>query len=275
MRPFINVEEDSLPEAFHQMYLRLGESGVWGQKESYKKDVVHDSIFECESRISVGNLLQEPMISTACSSVPDLPTYVSDVLLGTKDQIIGNGYDYTYHDRVFNRVGGPGGQVAYVIKRLMATGYTNRAQMTTWIPELDSIIGGPPCFQRGWFKIDDRKLSYETDWRSRDFQFAWFENVIGMAGIAVLVRDCLRDYAGLQLEDGIHYVDKCNSLHVYEDAFEHFTNTLATIMNREGKDLAIDSESKKSMVLFKGRKIFSSVEEAKKKIYDPLFKKKE
>jgi thymidylate synthase len=274
MRSFINVEAESLSAAYQELYLRLGEEGTWGQKESYAVGKQFDKILECESRVRIANVLQEPMISRAFPSLKDLPTYVSDVLLGTKDHIIGAGYDYTYHDRIFHRVGGPGGQIAYVIRKLKEAPYSNRAQITTWIPEVDGRIGGPPCFQRGWFKVEDGVLHLETDWRSREFVYAWYENIFGMAGLGMLVRDCLRDYCGIELADSIHYVDKCNSLHVYERDFEDFNRTLSTLKQRKGKVDAWSSTDPRSITMFENRELFSAVNEAKRTVFDPTFKKK-
>jgi len=272
MRPFIHVESKSLPEAYHELYLRLGAEGRWGQKESYVIGMKSDRILECESRVCIANVLEEPILSLAFPALKDLPVYVGDVLLGAKDHIIGSGYDYTYHDRIFNRVGGPGGQVAYVIKKLKEARFSNRAQITTWIPELDSMIEGPPCFQRGWFKVEDESLCYETDWRSREFVFAWYENIIGMAGLAKLVRDCLRDYAGIKLLDHIRYVDKCNSLHVYEKDYGTFERTMSTLRQRAGKANALNSTDSKAMAMFDGKELFHAVNRAKKEVFDPVFK---
>lgn len=273
MRSFISIGAESLPAAYHELYLRLGEEGRWGQKESYAFGKKSDRILECESRVAISNLLQEPMLSPAFPGLKDLPTYVSDVVLGTKDHIIGAGYDYTYHDRIFHRVGGPGGQITYVIKKLGEASFSNRAQLTTWIPELDSRIDGPPCFQRGWFKVEDGTLHFETDWRSREFVYAWYENIVGMAGLAMLVRDCLRDYFGLQLTDGISYVDKCNSLHVYERDYDDFMRTLSTIKKRMGTVGMLNSTDTKVGTIFEGRKLFGAVTEAKRSVFDLLFKK--
>jgi thymidylate synthase len=187
--------------------------------------------------------------------------------------VISAGYDYTYHDRIFRRVGGPGGQVAYIIRKLKQTSFSNRAQLTTWIPELDSRIDGPPCFQRGWFKVEEGILHFETDWRSREFVYAWYENVIGMAGLAMLVRDCLRDYSDLQLSDEIRYVDKCNSLHVYERDYDDFERTLSTIRQRKSVVDAWDSTDSRSVSMFGGKALFWAVNEAKKSVFDPVFKK--
>jgi thymidylate synthase len=149
--------------------------------------------------------------------------------------------------------------------------YSNRAQITTWIPELDSKIDGPPCFQRGWFKVEDGTLHFETDWRSREFVYAWYENIIGMTALAMLVRDCLREYSGIQLSDEIAYLDKCNSLHVYERDYDDFKRTLSKLKQDEGT--AWVSTDPKSVAMFQRRELFSAVKVAKESIFDPVFKK--
>jgi hypothetical protein len=92
--------------------------------------------------------------------------------------------------------------------------------------------------------------------------------------LAMLVRDCDRDYSGLQLSDGIRYVDKCNSLHVYEKDYGDFERTLATIRQRKGTVDAWDSTDSKSLAMFGAKELFSAVKETKKSIFDPVFKKK-
>lgn len=271
-KPFINVEAESLPEAFAVLYKRIEEDGVWALKESYAFKTKFDKIKECESRVAISNVLQEPMISQAFPGFMDLPQYVSDVLLGTKDHVIGRpkGYDYTYHDRIFHRVGGPGGQITYVLSKLGEAPYSNRAQATTWIPELDSKLEAPPCLQRIWFKLEDKTLHCETDWRSREFLFAWYENIVGMAGIGLLVRECLRDYFGLEISDEIFYVDRCNSLHVYGKDYNFFKKNLTPILTKG--TWAWNSRDPTVLGMWEGKELFSPVTEAKKTVFDPIFK---
>jgi len=89
----------------------------------------------------------------------------------------------------------------------------------------------------------------------------------------MLVRDCVRDYSGLQLSDDIRYVDKCNSLHVYEKDYADFERTLATIKQRKGTVDAWNSTDPKSLAMFGAKELFSAVKETKKTIFDPVFKK--
>jgi thymidylate synthase len=278
MRPFVNIEADSFRTAFEQLNVRVHEKGVWGRKESYQLNTKWDKIFEVESRVAISDILQQPMISMAYPVVywSKLPGYVEDVLLGTKDYFIGaQGYDYTYPDRINRRVGGPGGQLAYVVRKLgEAEGSSNRAQFTTWVPEVDSKLGGPPCLQRGWFKVEDDTLHMETDWRSRDLYGAWGENVFGMMGIAVLVKDCLEDYFGMKLSPTIAYVDKCNSLHVYENRFREWESIPKTIKLKDGRVTAFDTTDPNFVEkYFGGKELFWAAKEAKKTVYDPVFQR--
>ena len=103
--------------------------------------------------------------------------------------------------------------------------------------------------------------------------YAWYENIIGMAALAMLVRDCLRDYSGLQLSGSICYVDKCNSLHVYERDYDDFKRTLSTLKKRNGIVDEWNSTDSKSIAMFGRKELFSAVNEAKRSIFDPVFRR--
>jgi hypothetical protein len=89
----------------------------------------------------------------------------------------------------------------------------------------------------------------------------------------MLVRDCLGDYSGLELSDEIRYVDKCNSLHVYERDYDDFERTRSTIIQRKAVVDAWNSTDPKSISMFGGKALFWAVNEAKRGIFDPVFKK--
>lgn len=272
MKPFINITANSLPEAYEELLLEIYEANYWSKKESYVPGKEYDRILECSSNVLILNLLEEPMISGVLP-LPiwkNFPTYIRDILLGEKDYLVGRGiYTYTYHDRIFNRIGGPGGQLLYVIQKLGEAPYSNRVQITTWIPEVDSKIAAPPCLQRIWFKIDDDKNFYvESDWRSRDLYCAWYENVMGIAAIGLLVIECLNDYFHMNLPRSIIYRDSCNSLHVYEQKYNEFKKDVETLKNRRPKRFSTTDPYVKA----KAGDIFSAVYEAKRLYFDPTFK---
>jgi thymidylate synthase len=274
MRPFINIYAESLPQAYREMCIRLEEEGQWSLKESYAFNTKFDKIKECESRVAIKNLFQEPMISGALSmtTIKNFIDYVTDILFGTKDYLVSRGtYDYTYSDRLFRRPLGTGGQLGYVIKKLgESKGHTNRAQATTWIPEVDSMKSAPPCLQRIWFKVEDNVLHVESDWRSRDFYGAWYENIIGMAAISLLVRECLKDYFSMDLSNDVFYVDRCNSLHVYEKRYDEFKKDVEVFKKREPKNW--NSKDPYLIKMWGGRELFSPVQELKARDFDPIFK---
>jgi hypothetical protein len=73
------------------------------------------------------------------------------------------------------------------------------------------------------------------------------------------------------LSDGIAYVDKCNSLHVYERDYDDFKRTLSKLKQEQGT--AWDSTDPKSLAMFQRRELFWAVKEAKKSVLDPVFKR--
>jgi thymidylate synthase len=109
----------------------------------------------------------------------------------------------------------------------------------------------------------------ETDWRSRDLYGAWYENVIGMVGIGLLVGESLKDYFGLNLKDKLFYVDRCNSLHVYENRYKEFKKDADTFKRREPRNW--NSKDSFLIKMWEGE-LFSPVYEFKNQILDPVFK---
>lgn len=115
-------------------------------------------------------------------------------------------------------------QMEYIIEKLKESPYSRRAQAITWRPLIDPYHEDPPCLQRIHMRIKEGKLMMQTTWRSRDLFRAWEANVNGMIRIQKMVAD------KLDVEMG-HYVDFCNSLHIYgvsipdvKDMFERLEN---------------------------------------------------
>lgn len=274
--PFINVVEETFGRAFNELLKRVYDEGVRSAKESYAYRTEEDFLFrECESRVEIKNLLKEPMFSKAMPGLPDFPNYINDVLLGTKDYLIEKGlYTYTYHERIFSTI--KGGQLAEVIRKLGNHPYSNRAQVVTWqVPKDNLMESGQPCLQRIWFKVllspEENVLRMHTEWRSRDLVFAFSENVAGMMGIGKLVRDCLNDYYNLKIRR-INYVDRCDSLHVYEKDAREFERIVSALRKKREDESLLESTSSILKNLWKGKEIFDGVEKAKKEIFDPIFR---
>jgi len=275
--PFINVFGETFGRAFNELLKKVYDEGVTSTKESYAYGKEKDLLFrECESRFEVKNLLKEPMFSRAMPGLPDFPDYIDDVLLGTKDYLIEKGaYTYTYHERIFTPAI-KGGQLAEAIRKLGNHPYSNRAQLVTWqVPKDNLIESGQPCLQRIWFKVlfspEENVLIMHTDWRSRDLFFAFSENIAGMVGIGKLMLDCLNDYYRLDIKR-INYVDRCDSLHVYEKDAKEFENTVKLLRRKSENELLLDSKDPFLKRLWKGKEIFEGVERAKREIFDLIFK---
>lgn len=120
-------------------------------------------------------------------------------------------------------------QIEYLIKKAKQEPVSRKLQVTTWQPHKDLLISGAPCLQRIWFRIiEDKYLTMETCWRSRDLFKAWTSNCIGMIELGKLIANRLN----LQLNQ---YIDFSNSLHIYASDFEAVESVFETINKRKPK----------------------------------------
>ncbi|TFF86239.1 MAG: hypothetical protein EU517_00705 [Promethearchaeota archaeon] len=117
-------------------------------------------------------------------------------------------------------------QIDYIIEKLKQKPYSRRAQAITWRPLVDPFHSDPPCLQRIYMRVKDEKLIMQTTWRSRDLFRAWEANVNGMIRIQQYVADKLNLRVG-------HYVDFCNSLHIYGTTLEEVEDMLKRMKNKE------------------------------------------
>jgi len=215
--PQLTVEGEVLPESWEKSLLLLRERGIKSRKESYTNKSGVDEILEASMKIIVNAPFKEPRIHVGCEGLMSLSDYVDEVLQGTKDAWIGRGWDYTYHQRLFEyeQAAERTDQVDRIIEKLKQTSFTNRAQATTWMPWRDYKVAGPPCLQRIWCKIiDDEWLEMHTSWRSRDAYNAAFMNMYAMTALQKLISDEVGVKAG-------RYVDDSDSYHVYDRNFKN------------------------------------------------------
>lgn len=213
--PQLVAEGDILPESWEKSLLLLREHGMKSRKESYTNKSGVDEILEASMRIIVNEPLKEPRIHLGCEGLMSLEDYVDEVLHGTKDAWIGRGWDYTYHQRLFEyeQAGHKTNQINQIIEKLRLTSFSNRAQAVTWMPWKDYGVAGPPCLQRIWCKIiDDEWLEMHTSWRSRDAYNASFMNMYAMTLLQRMIADKIELKAG-------RYVDDSDSYHVYDRNF--------------------------------------------------------
>jgi thymidylate synthase (methanogen type) len=116
-------------------------------------------------------------------------------------------------------------QIKYIIEKLKEKPYSRRAQAITWRPFVDPFHIDPPCLQRIYMRIKDKKLLMQTTWRSRDLFRAWEANVNGMIRIQKKVA------AQLGVQVG-HYLDFSNSLHIYGNTISEVKDILDRLKNR-------------------------------------------
>ena len=241
--PQLTAEGDILPESWEKSLLLLREHGIKSRKESYTSKSGVDEILEASMKIIVNEPIREPRIHVGCEGLMSLADYVDEVLQGTKDAWIGRGWDYTYHQRLFEyeHAGQRTDQISLMIEKLRSISFSNRAQATTWIPWKDYEVAGPPCLQRIWCKIvDDEWLEMHTSWRSRDAYNAAFMNMYAMTMLQKMIADKIGVKVG-------RYVDDSDSYHVYDRNFkslEQFTSVVEASKKR-GRLSWIDSGSLK------------------------------
>jgi thymidylate synthase len=241
--PQLIVEGDVLPESWEKSLLLLRERGIKSRKESYTNKSGIDEIVEASMKIIVNDPLKEPRIHVGCEGLMSLADYVDEVLYGIKDSWIGRGWDYTYHQRLFEyeQAGKKTDQISQIIKKLKPTSFSNRAQAVTWMPWRDYDVAGPPCLQRIWCKIvDEESLEMHTSWRSRDAYNAAFMNMYALT----LLQKMIADKIGVKVG---RYVDDSDSYHVYDRNFkslERFASAVES-SSKNGRPTWMTSDSLK------------------------------
>jgi len=229
--PQLVVKGDLLPEVWEASIINLWNEGLDSSKESYKVEEEKDMIKEASMLMVVRTPLEQPMVHMGYEGVMSLDVYVDDVIKGTKDYLIGSGYDYTYHKQLFEfeveqtQID----QIEQVIKRLKKASFSNRAQAITWMPWKHYDVDGPPCLQRVWCKVIDGELEMHTHWRSRDAYHAAFANMFAFIHLQKFIADKLGVKIG-------QYVDHSDSYHIYGQHFDSvrkFLKAIETIKNKE------------------------------------------
>ncbi len=228
--PQFLVSGDFLPEVWEKSLCLLWKEGVTYLKESYKFEKKEHRIKECSMRIVVKCPLDQPRFHLEWGRPKDFDEYSEDVIFGNKDHFIGEGYDYTYHDRLFSYkpkdIDMGINQVDYIVEKLKNTPYSNRAQAVTWMVWKDEHLHvGPPCLQIIWCKVLDDRLEMHTYWRSRDAYAAAPMNMWAFTNLQKIIAD------RLEVEVG-QYVDMSESYHVYEENFQRVQNVVNLVKNR-------------------------------------------
>lgn len=207
---YIQVEGDTLPDAYHQALVNLSILGEIAECPDY-----NTRILECGMEMIVENPLKEPMISKCGIYTPkDLQQYVLEIKDGILDFMIGKGknaWEYTYHERIAD-------QIPFVIEELQRNMWSRRAVIDVRNTAVDTTNEHPACLQHIQFMVrykdGEPKLDMVVMMRSNDAVQATFMNAFGfILGIQKVVADKLGFEVG-------NYVHRVVSFHAYEKDWE-------------------------------------------------------
>jgi len=203
----------------------------------------YDVDIDPESRVAsmimvIADPLAEPRIHRAFpDGLEGLATYTAEVVDGVHDgRIRGEGWSYSYHDRLCNWPGvdgyGPlasvlaGGieavphidQIEVLAAKLAETPHSRRAQAITWNPPVDSCHHEPPCLQRIWCQVvrsgEGYLLEMNSHWRSRDGFKAAFMNIYAISELQRRIAARVAELAGRPVGVG-RYLDVTDNFHLY------------------------------------------------------------
>lgn len=215
----LHVSGYSLAEAYHsalyQLYMlgKVYECPDWNTKQR-----------ECGMTMKVDQALCEPMISKLfIGGYRELQQYTMEMLDGILDFEIGNGWDYTYHDRM-------AGQIPFVIDELRRNPYSRRAVIDIRRFE-DMYSDDPACLQSIQFTIRNGKLNMYVLFRSNDACKATFMNAFALIMFQKRIAEILGVGVGI-------YVHRANSFHCYEKDFDLLKGYVNRIQLQDLADLS-------------------------------------
>ncbi len=230
----------TLPEAYHNAIAALHDEGEvlsakdWNQSQK-----------EVSMTFVASEPLAEPMVSKLfIGGFRELQQYVMEILDGVLDFKIGEGWDYTYHDRMVNfpmvdsseaagaaeAIGVSGGkpgtidQVKYVIHELKRQPDSRRAVMAIRDNSVDPFSADPACLQHVQYFIREGALHCKVMMRSNDAPKASFMNAFAFVMLQKSVAEALDVPVG-------SYAHRANSYHAYSRDFgmlEQYAHAIAT-----------------------------------------------
>ncbi|MDD5428797.1 MAG: thymidylate synthase [Candidatus Omnitrophica bacterium] len=238
--PVLRVEGATLPEAWEKAVLATWKDGL-DIKTEYDKP--GDPLSkDCTMMMVVNDPMKEPRIHRAFpGGLEDLEVYRQEVVFGIHDHWIKpeeGKWTYTYHQRLtgYPIEGVKVDQIDYMIKKLIQTPYSRRAQGITWNPKTDPVTDDPPCLQRIWcrlVKLDGKKyaLNMNTHWRSRDAFKASFMNIFALTDLQRYMAAEISKGLGAEVVVG-RYVDISDSFHIYGSYHEDFKKFQKMVSDR-------------------------------------------
>ena len=218
----IFIRGRNLTEAYHLALVELEAGGElldcsdWNQKQK-----------ECAMTVVVENPVEEPRISRLIiGGAYDLQRYIMELIDGVLDFKIGNGWDYTYHDRYAK-------YIPFVIGELKRNKESRRAVISIRDNEVDSKNKDPACLQSLQFFIRKEKLDCMVYFRSNDLPEAFFFNAFGF----IALQEKLAGELGVGVGT---YTHRSNSMHCYEKNFPLLKSYVKAINEKPAQDLTYD-----------------------------------
>ncbi|MBU0957554.1 MAG: hypothetical protein KKF56_01955 [Nanoarchaeota archaeon] len=223
--PVLQVEGESIPEAWERSIVELNNNGYWYRREDPKDE----GKMQVDSRMTIVIANPDSQLlahKSMTAGLEDLFEYEMEIM-GAKNSWIKDlndpddtKWDYLYNERFTGYPtdeGVPLDQLKYIVEALAKRPTTRKAQGITWVPERDTITKDTPCLQRIWFGItpsdDGPVLGMDYEFRSRNPMIAAVMNMHGMHTLQCHVRDGINERTGMGLRNG-RMVDSNNSYHV-------------------------------------------------------------
>ena len=234
----------TLPEAYHTAIAALAEQGEilsasdWNQSQK-----------EISATFVALEPLHEPMVSKLyIGGFRELQQYMMEILDGILDFKVGDGWDYTYHDRMANfplytmetmveneastgrLIAQPFNQIDFVIQELKRQPDSRRAVIAVRDNSADPFSSDPACLQHIQFMIRNQRLHAKVLMRSNDATKAAFMNAFAFVMLQKRIADTL------QVEVG-SYTHRANSFHAYERDYKLLKQYAEAIKTRPGDEL--------------------------------------
>lgn len=255
--PVLKIEGETLPEVWEKSIIEVWKSGS-ETKTEYDKEG-DPPTKEATVIMVVNNPLQEPRIhkGALCGGYDDLEKYKHEVINGVRDHWVNPSegkWLYTYSMRLTDYSSLPEqnkgeklhwdsdriDQIEKMYQKILACGYTRRAQAVTWDANIDMDVYDPPCLQRFWIKLIDDALVWNTHFRSNDAFKAAFMNIWAFVEWFRMFTERLSNDLGREIKMG-RYCHIVDSYHIYGSYAEEVNNFLETLKSRTWEERTVSS----------------------------------
>jgi len=232
----IFVKGKSLPDAYHRAISALHDEG----------DVLTSSDWDqMQKEVSMTFVAEEPLAEPMVSKLyiggfHELQQYVMEILDGILDFKVGDGWDYTYHDRMARfplapRDGEPEAppfdQIDFVIRELKRQPDSRRAVISVRDNNVDPFSPDPACLQHIQYFIRDGLLHCKVLMRSNDAPKASFMNAFAF----IMLQKSIAGELGVGVGP---YTHRANSYHAYSRDFSMMEQYADAIKNRPADEIA-------------------------------------